>query len=117
MKAQAVRSKSAPLQITDIMHLYHLKKQDKSISLTAEGGKVFFKMAGVKSDKIQFVSSVEKCRNAEIFVDGRTIEVYLNDGEDVGTRLFYNSNRQGIFCLNSEKDAQVKICEMKSIWK
>ena len=71
----------------------------------------------VKSDKIQFVSSVEKCRNAEIFVDGRTIEVYLNDGEDVGTRLFYNSNRQGIFCLNSEKDAQVKICEMKSIWK
>ena len=61
--------------------------------------------------------TVEKCRNAEIFVDGRTIEVYLNDGEDVGTRLFYNSNRQGIFCLNSEKDAQVKICEMKSIWK
>ena len=44
-------------------------------------------------------------------------EVYLNDGEDVGTRLSYNSNRQGIFCLNSEKDAQVKICEMKSIWK
>ena len=27
-------------------------------------------MAGVKSDKVQFVSSVEKCRNAEIFVDG-----------------------------------------------
>ena len=25
--------------------------------------------------------------------------------------------RKGIFCLNSEKDAQVKICEMKSIWK
>ena len=74
-------------------------------------------MAGVKSDKVQFVSSVEKCRNAEIFVDGRTIEVYLNDGEDVGTRLFYNSNRQGMFCLNSEKEAHVKICEMKSIWK
>ena len=109
------------------MHLYHLKKQEIStFFLVRMGiihqsdcrrGKVFFKMAGVKSDKIQFVSSVEKCRNAEIFVDGRTIEVYLNDGEDVGTRLFYNSNRQGIFCLNSEKDAQVKICEMKSIWK
>ena len=56
-------------------------------------------------------------RKAEIKEEGRTIEVYLNDGEDVGTRLFYNSNRQGIFCLNSEKDAQVKICEMKSIWK
>lgn len=90
---------------------------DKSISLTAEGGKVFFKMTGVKSDKVQFVSSVEKCRNAEIFVDGRTTEVYLNDGEDAGTRLFYNSSSQGIFCLNSDKEAQVKICEMKSIWK
>ena len=30
MKAQAVKSKSAPLQITDIMHLYHLKKQEIS---------------------------------------------------------------------------------------
>ena len=75
-------------------------------------------MAGVKSDKVQFCFFL--WRNVEMqkfFVDGRTIEVYLNDGEDVGTRLFYNSNRQGIFCLNSEKDAQVKICEMKSIWK
>ena len=79
---------------------------DKSISLTAEGGKVFFKMAGVKSDKVQFVSSAEKCRNAEIFVDGRTIEVYLNDGEDVGTRLFYNSNRQGKISLTTEKTPQ-----------
>ena len=28
--SQAVRLKSAPLQITDIMHLYHLKKQEIS---------------------------------------------------------------------------------------
>ena len=41
----------------------------------------------------------------------------VNDGEDAGTRLFYNSSSQGIFCLNSDKEAQVKICEMKSIWK
>ena len=41
---------------------------DKSISLTAEGGKKYSsKMTGVKSDKVQFVSSVEKCRNAENF--------------------------------------------------
>ena len=117
--AQLVNDKTASVSFEETGDFNILLGQDgdKSISLTAEGGKVFFKMAGVKSDKIQFVSSVEKCRNAEIFVDGRTIEVYLNDGEDVGTRLFYNSNRQGIFCLNSEKDAQVKICEMKSIWK
>ena len=34
-------------------------------------------MASVKSYKVQFVSSVEKCKNAEIFIDGRKIEVYL----------------------------------------
>ena len=74
-------------------------------------------MTGVKSEKVQFVSSVSECRNAEIFVDGRTIEVYLNDGEDAGTRLFYNSTGKGVFSLNSEKEAAVKICEMKSIWQ
>lgn len=93
------------------------KDGDKSVSLSSYRGKVFLKMSGVKSEEVQFVSSVSECRNVEIFVDGRTIEVYLNDGEDVGTRLFYNSSPQGVFEMESEKAVEVKICEMKSIWK
>lgn len=93
------------------------KDEDRSVSLNADGKKVFLKMSGVKSEKVQFVSSVSECRKAEIFVDGRTIEVYLNDGEDVGTRVFYNSNAQGIFCMESEKEADVRVCEMRTIWE
>lgn len=89
---------------------------DKSVRLVSEGGTVSFRMAGVNSDKVGFPSSVQGCRSAEMFVDGRTIEVYLNDGEDVGTRVFYNSNRDGLFRLTSSVPATVKVTGMQSIW-
>ena len=89
---------------------------EKKIYLVSENGRVEFKMLGVKSENVQLVSSVKECRNAEIFVDGRTVEVYLNDGEDVGTRLFYNSSRKGSFKLQSNEPAQIEIYTMKSIW-
>lgn len=92
------------------------KDQEKNIFLKSEGGSVFLKTTGVKSESIRFVSSVEKFRNAEIFVDGRTVEVYLNDGEDVGTKLFYNSQTEGCFELDSRKPLDLEIYTMKSIW-
>lgn len=92
------------------------KDQEKTICLKSEGGAVFLKTTGVKSENIRFVSSVEKFRNAEIFVDGRTVEVYLNDGEDVGTKLFYNSQTEGCFELDSREPLHLEIYAMKSIW-
>lgn len=89
---------------------------DKSISLVSENGKVFLDMKGVKSETVQFVSSVSEIRNAEIFVDGRTVEVYLNDGEDVATRLFYNSSSEGCFRVTANEPARVELYTMKSIW-
>lgn len=92
------------------------KDGEKSVSLVSEQGKVSLKMTGVRSEDVHFISCVEICNNVQVFVDGRTIEVYLNHGEDVGTRLFYNSSREGIFHLKSEREAEVKICTMNSIW-
>lgn len=92
------------------------KDQEKNIFLKSEGGSVFLKTTGVKSENIRFVSSVEKFRNAEIFVDGRTVEVYLNDGEDVGTKLFYNSQTEGCFEMDSRIPLDLEIYTMKSIW-
>ncbi|MDO4308337.1 MAG: glycoside hydrolase family 32 protein [Eubacteriales bacterium] len=92
------------------------KDKDKTICLKAEGGTLFLKTSGVKSEAIRFVSSVRNFKNAEIFVDGRTVEVYLNDGEDVGTKLFYNSQTEGCFELASRELLQVEIYTMKSIW-
>lgn len=88
----------------------------KSIALIAKDGKVSFDMKGVKSEIVQFPSCVKELRNAEIFVDGRTVEIYLNDGEDVGTRLFYNSNTNGIFRLESTEPARTEVHTMNSAW-
>lgn len=89
---------------------------DRSCRLVCENGVVSYVMAGVPSDQIRFPACVKGCTSAEIFVDGRTIEVYLNDGEDVGTRLFYNSHQDGVFCMHSSVPAAVRVAEMRSIW-
>lgn len=90
---------------------------EKEISLISREGKVFLKTKGVKSQHIDFVSQVKECRKAEIFVDRRTVEVYLNDGEDAGTKLFYNSSREGSFRLTTDEPAKIGLYTMKSIWQ
>lgn len=97
-------------------HLLLGEDKEKSISLVGRDGKVSLEMKGVPSEKVQFPSCVDGCRNAEIFVDGRTVEVYLNDGEDVGTRLFYNSSTDGIFRLESTELSRTELYTMNSIW-
>lgn len=92
------------------------KDGEKEIRLVGESGKVFLKTQGVKSSTIQFISSVKECRNAEIFVDRRTVEIYLNDGEDVGTKLFYNSSTEGYFLLKSRESSQTELFTMHSVW-
>ncbi|MDO4273796.1 MAG: glycoside hydrolase family 32 protein [Eubacteriales bacterium] len=92
------------------------KDGEKEIRLVAESGKVFLKTQGVKSSTIEFLSSVKECRSAEIFVDRRTVEVYLNDGEDVGTKLFYNSRSEGYFFLKSKELSQTELFTMDSVW-
>lgn len=93
------------------------KDGEKSVRLEAKDGTVSFQMKGVKSEKIGFPSSVKRCTSLEIFVDGRTIEAYINQGEDVGTRLFYNSSKTGIFELESTVPAAVRVVQMHSVWK
>lgn len=92
------------------------RDQNKEIRLIGEERKVFIKTTGVASEKIRFASSVKECFSAEIFVDRRTVEVYLNDGEDVGTKLFYNSSRDGIFRLQAKEPVQIELHTMGSIW-
>lgn len=93
---------------------------NRSIHLVSENGTVAFRMIGAgmrgfDGNEVVFPADVNGCTSAEIFVDGRTIEVYLNDGEDVGTRLFYNSNPDGAFALESSVPAAIKVAQMQSI--
>lgn len=74
---------------------------------------------GVKSEGIRFRADVEEVRALEIYVDGRTAEVYVNEGEAAGTKVFYNRSADGCFALDAETPAHVAWVEvacMKSIW-
>ncbi len=75
---------------------------------------------GVKSEPVLFPAEVDKVEKLEIFTDRRTVEVYVNDGEAVGTKLFYDIKDSGCFILHAETPACVKnveIFRMKSIWE
>ena len=56
----------------------------------------------------------------EIFMDRRVVEVYVNEGETVGTKLFYNSSLEGCFELHTrhaEKIEEVEVSLINTIWR
>lgn len=74
---------------------------------------------GVKSHYVQFVTELQELRELEIFVDRRTVEVFANNGECAGTKLFYGE-RDGIFEAEFEKEEaaeEIEVYEMKGIWR
>lgn len=91
-----------------------------NIRLLRSGAQVEIKTEGVKSRYVRFTAEVEKIEKIEIFVDRRLVEVYINGGEKVGTKLFYQDENDGIFEADFEKEEQVKqieLYEMKGIWR
>ena len=78
------------------------------------------KTQGVKSEHVMFPAEVEKVEKVEIFVDRRTTEVYVNDGEAAGTKLFYDTSDSGCFRLHAAMPECIKRAEvfrMESIWR
>ncbi len=77
-------------------------------------------MQGVKSEHVKFLADVEKVEKLEIFVDRRTTEIYVNDGEAVGTKLFYDTSDKGCFQLYTPAPEHIKgieVFRMGSIWR
>ncbi len=78
------------------------------------------KTHGVKSEHITFPADVDNVLKLEIFVDRRTAEVYINDGEAAGTKLFYDTSDHGCFILHTDTPESIKKAEvfgMRSIWE
>ena len=93
---------------------------EKTIALVREAGVTAIQTKGVKSEATVFPSHVKEVRYMEIFVDRRVVEIYLNHGESAGTKLFYNSGKNGVFELTAkhpEEFSQIELYQMKSIWK
>ena len=74
---------------------------------------------GVKSEHVTFPADVDRVEKLEIFVDRRTAEIYVNDGEAAGTKLFYDTSDAGCFILHTDTPECIKRAEvfcMRSIW-
>ncbi len=73
-----------------------------------------------KDSKARYIAEVDCITSLEIFMDRRVLEVYINHGEKVGTKLFISHSRKGIFHAHFE-DAKgvstVLVKNMKAIWK
>lgn len=95
------------------------KSEKGEIRLAGCGQKIQIVTTGVKSHFVHFVTEVETLETVEIFVDRRLVEVFVNDGEQAGTKLFYQET-DGIFEAKfAEQSAvdKIEIYEMKGIWR
>ncbi|GFI31448.1 MAG: glycoside hydrolase family 32 protein [Lachnospiraceae bacterium] len=93
--------------------------EERQIMLNHDETGLYLQTKGVKSESVLFPAEVDRVEKLEIFTDRRTVEVYVNDGEAVGTKLFYDISDQGCFILNTEAAEglkRVEIFRMKSIW-
>lgn len=104
---------------TDFKMLLGASKEGE-IWFLRKGNTVEIKTEGVKSRYVQFTADVGTVEKLEIFADRRLFEIYINDGEKVGTKLFYQNGNDGIFEAEFEKEELVKtikLYEMKGIWR
>lgn len=92
---------------------------EKEISLLRSKGITELKTVGVKSEKVCFPAETAEVNHLEIFVDRRVVEVFVNHGESAGTKLFYNTSKQGVFEAEFEipdSVEKIEVYSMKSIW-
>lgn len=104
---------------TDFQILLGKSKAGK-IYLIKSGNHIQIKTEGVKSRYVTFITEIEKLEKLEIFVDRRLTEVFINDGEEAGTKLFYQDGCDGIFQASFEEEEKVeriRLYEMKGIWR
>lgn len=72
-----------------------------------------------KDSQARFVAETEELRKLEIFMDRRTVELYLNDGEKVGTKIYMSPDRNGRITFQFAKETEVthiSIHRMEAIW-
>lgn len=82
-------------------------------------GKSRIRTYGVKSEGIDYVCEAESITELDLFVDRRTVEVFVNHSEEAGTKIFYTESTDGVFQADFSKPDTVEhiaLHTMKSIW-
>ncbi|MEH2930553.1 GH32 C-terminal domain-containing protein [Candidatus Ventrimonas sp. KK005] len=95
------------------------KDGDETLTLERKDGITGLVSQKEKAKEIRFLADVSRVEEIEIFVDRRVTEVFLNRGEAVGTKVFYQESKDGCFLAQIWEGTmkKVKISQMKSIWR
>lgn len=94
------------------------KGEGAELRLVKTGNELRLAAKGVKSEAADCVTWIDALKKLEIFMDHRTVEVFVNDGERAAAKIFYQE-KDGIFearFSNEEHVGSVEIYEMKGIW-
>ena len=72
-----------------------------------------------KDKQARYIAETEKLEKLEIFMDRRTVELYINDGEKVGTKIFMYPTKTGRISFqfaNEDRVSHVIVRQMEAIW-
>lgn len=87
-----------------------------SFQLIGTGDTVELKTIGVPSEHTRFLSPSIPINKLEIFMDHRTCEIFINNGEAAGTKTFYGDNNGYMFtceAINAKKIPHLIIKQMQ----
>lgn len=101
-----------------IFRLLLAKGEGSRLWLLSDGKSVRIFTEGTKTEEISFSAEV-KVREIEIFMDRRVAEVYVNQGQAAGTKIFCCDRTDTIFQTDFEDTEEVKSVEvykMESVW-
>lgn len=76
------------------------------IRFVSQGGSLF--LHTTRAGGLMLKASCTTLTSLEIFVDRRTVEVFLNDGEAAGAKTFYTGAAHGVFALQANCPHQLK---------
>lgn len=106
--------------VIDLGRGVSLDESETGISFICENGCACLQTQGLPSSSHAFIAPVAEIHSFEIYIDRRSVEVFINDGEAVGTKLFYRSGKDSVITARFEnRDAVTtfEIAAMRSIWQ
>lgn len=89
---------------------------EKSLTLSGFSGKTVLKANGTKSAAADFIAETSPVYKIEIFMDRKVCEVFINDGEAAGAKVFYKKDCRGKFEAVFEAPKHIQIHQMKGCW-
>lgn len=94
------------------------ENRDSRLWLLSDGQSVRIFTQGTKTENINFSAKV-KAREIEIFMDRRVAEVFVNQGQAAGTKIFCCDRTDTIFRTDFEDTREVEsvaLYRMESVW-